>query len=155
MGIFQTSDMYKVERNIASLEEIRELLSGKIDEKYKMEISNADSGVKKYFTGNTVDMLIIKKNGYHGLALTLDAYQQERGYAVVATVPITPNSFIEWITRNGGIIDRLVFQAIWGNPKEFHQSVENLIISELNASKVDISMANTLKSMFTGKSIIE
>ena len=155
MSIFQTTDMYKVERNVASLEEIMGLLSGKIDEKYKMEVSNADSGVKKYFTGNTVDMLIIKKNGYHGLALTLDAYQQERGYAVIATVPITPNSIIEWITRNGGIIDRIVFQLIWGNPKQFHQNVEEVILRELNASKVDNSMKNTLKCMFTGKSIIE
>ena len=155
MGIFETVDMYKVERNVASLEELRDVLVENMDAKYKTDISNADSGVKKYFTGNTVSTLTIKKNGYHGLALTLDPYEQERGYAIVSMVAITPNYFIEWLTRNGGLIDKLIFQAIWGSSAQFHYNVENAIIKQLNASKVDNSMKNTIKSMFTGKSIIE
>ena len=155
MSIFQTVDLYKAERNVASIEELNEILAGEIDVKYKSEISKADSGVKKYFTGNTADSLIIKKNGYHGLAISLDPYEQEKGYAIISMVPVTPNSFIEWLTRNGGIIDKLIFQAIWGSAKEFHQHVEDAIIKQFNATKVDNSMKNTLKSVFTGKSIIE
>jgi hypothetical protein len=155
MSIFQTTDMYKVGRKVATLEEMRDILAVEIDEKFKLEISKADSGAKKYFTGNTVDTLIIKKNGYLGLALTFDPHQQDRDYGIVSMIPVTPNALIEWLTRNGGILDRLIFQAIWGSPKKLHQNVEDAIIKQLNASKVDTSMKNTMKSMFTGKSIIE
>ncbi len=148
-------NMYKTQQHVASLDEVKEVLKKRLGNKYPMEVNKADSGAKKYLTGNTYDSINLKKNGYHGLMVILVPPTAGMDYSVIQLVPYTPNMVIRYITQNAGILDSLIFKAIWGSGKEFYGDLHNLVLEEFEAKQVDNGFMNSVKQMVKGKSVLD
>ncbi len=147
--------MYKIEGKEISLEQVAELLKQKLGDKYPVKIMKATSGAMKYLTGNTTDTIQIKKNGYHGVVIGVVPSTEGMTYSVISSNAYTPSTIVEMITRKAGLLDHLIFKAIWGSGSDFYKSIDNLIMSEYEATEVDTGIINSVKQMVKGKSVFD
>ncbi len=146
------AEMYKTKADIKSLEEIVEAIKGKLGDKYQITISRADKGAKKFLTGNTADMIRIKKNGYHGVVISFS--EGGESYATMISVGgWTPSSIIEMITRKAGLLDKLIFNAIWGSGKQFYGDIDKAIKESYNAIEVNMGVGASIKRLVKGENI--
>ncbi len=60
---------FRIEKEIKNAEELAELLKKHLDPKFQITVGKADKGVKKFFTGNDVDSVTVRKNAYHGILM--------------------------------------------------------------------------------------
>ncbi len=148
-------NMYKTKQNITSLEDLQSMLKEKLGGKYAMEMNQADKGAKKFLTGNAQNSINLKKNGYHGLMVLLTPPSNGMDYSVIHLVPYTPNTIIRLITQNAGILDNLIFKAIWGSGNEFYQDLHDVVLEKFEAEQVDTSLTNSFKQMIKGKSVLD
>ncbi len=142
--------MYKTQQRIASIEELAEAIKQKLGEKYPVIVKKADTGAAKYFTGNTIDTIRMKKNGYHGVVIGFS--DNGEGGSIITSNSYTPNTVVEMITRKAGLLDKLIFRAIWGSGNEFYGDIHDHILDKYKATEMDTSLVGGLKQMFGKKS---
>jgi len=149
------SDIYKIKREMGTIEQTCEEINKKFGEKYKVEFHKADSGMKKFFTGETTDYISVKKNAYHGLIIGLTPADDQIDFRTMTCGAYTPNKIVDQVIGRTGIIDILVAKLFWGSGKEFYADIENYITGDLEGTKVDMGLKNSIKQMMKGKTVMD
>lgn len=147
--------MFKITREVNSIEELAELLQKHMGEKITVEVSKKDSGAKKFFTGNAIDSINIKKNAYHGSVIGFTPKSDGMDYCVATTGEYTPNYLVNQVLGRTGIIDIMVAKLIWGNGKDFFSQIDTFFEKELDGQLVDDGFINSMKSLFKGKTVLD
>jgi len=149
------ADMYKIKREMGTIEQACEEINNKFGEKYKVEFHKADTGLTKFFTGETQDYISIKKNAYHGIIIGLSPADDRIDFRTMTYGTYTPNKLVDQVIGRTGIIDILVAKLIWGSAKEFYADIETYITGDLEGTKVDMGLTNSIKQMMKGKTVMD
>ena len=150
-----TYSLFKTKREMGDIQQTFEEFNKKFGEKYKVELNKADSGAKKFFTGNTTDYISIKKNAYHGAIVGLSPEDSRIDYRTLTFSSYTPNTIVNQILGKTGIIDILIAKLIWGNGTPFYDEIQNFIESDLEGTGVDTGLMNSAKQLLKGKSVLD
>ena len=146
---------FKIKKEVKNLEELSEIFKKNLDQKFQITIEKADKGVKKFITGNTADVLNIKKNAYHGVALTLSDRVEGADYQVISWGVYVPNVLLNQVVGHTGILDRLICNLIFGKGKDLYDKFQETIINELDGKEVNTGLLSSAKAAMKGKSVFD
>ena len=149
------SALFKTKRMVGSCEQFFEALQAKFGEQYKVEFIRADSGVKKFFTGQTSDYITIKKNAYHAASIGVSPVSDMIDYQTITYGSFVPNTIVRETIGDSGLVNIFVARLIWGKGSDFYGAIEEFIKSEYEATEVDMGLTNSIKQMMKGKTVMD
>ncbi len=126
--------MYKVEDNVISLDDLMQLLRMETKGQYLVEPYR-----KTTQSSSESNMLMVKKNNRHGLLLTFDPYLEDRKYAIIYTIPYTPNELLNWLTHRMNFFNLFSRTVLWKNSKKIQTDISKILLARLKACSVDSS----------------
>ena len=150
-----TYTLFKTNRKMGDNQQTYEELNNKFGEKYKVEFHKAGNGAMKFITGNTTDYVTIKKNAYHAVTLGVSPADPTIDYHTITVNSYIPNMLVKQTIGDRGLVNILVAKIIWGNGTAFYDEIDNFIMSEYEGTSVDTGLANSVKQMFKGKSVLD
>ena len=147
--------LFKTTKQIGDNQQVFEDLSKKFGSKYKLEFNKASTGAMKFVTGNTTDCILIKKNAYHGVTLSVSVKDENIDYQTIAINAYIPNSIVRQLFGRTGILDLLIIKLIWGSGNDFYDEIDNFITTEFEGVGVDTGIINSTKQLLKGKSVLD
>ncbi len=136
-------------------EKLAEILREHLDPKFTITVNKADTGLKKFYTGNTGDSVSIKKNAYHGLEVSMSPMVEGTPYQVIAPYMVVPGWLLNNIVGHEGLLDKAVCHAIFGNGKDLYDKFNEVMENVLGAEAVDSGWLNTAKAALKGKTVYD
>lgn len=111
------------------------------------EIKRGKSGIIATVMNNSrPDYLIITKNGYHGVGISVN---QEQGQNFFAIGQCIPSRIIAWLRGQAGWLLLPLFPIIWGKQKEFYEEIDAFIQNNFHVESMldanDMNIMNMLK----------
>lgn len=148
MGLFDTTIYYSYQSlDIASL---GQFISNTFGEKYTVKINEKQTGVKKIVTGNPMDTILVTKNAYHRLMITLydsGDIQTDSGnkefYLNFAKAP--SKGWMKSLRRETGAIGGIVLRLIFGNADGFQSEVIKAIEEKYNLQSKKVGLGGVVK----------
>lgn len=148
MGIFDTT-LYYTNQPI-NLDALGQFVDAEFKEKYSTKVNEKQSGAKKYLTGNTSDNILVTKNSYHRLILSLgnsgDAQTEtgEKEY-YLTFVEAPSKSWMQFLRRQTGLVGGAVLRACFGSANEFHDEVIASLEKEYDLKTRKVGIGNLYK----------
>ena len=147
--------LFKTKRMVGTTEEFFQVLQTKFGEKFKVEFHRADSGLTKFFTGQTTDHITIKKNAYHAASIGVSPVSDMIDYQTVTYGSFVPNTIVRETIGDSGLVNIFVARLIWGKGLDLYDAIEEFIKTEYDATEVDMSLTNSVKQMLKGKTVMD
>jgi len=146
---------FKIKKEVKNLKELSEILKPHLSSKFEFSTDKADSGVKKFLTGASDDVLKIKKNAYHGVSIWMTKPSEELDYQVIGVSMYVPNFLLNQVAGHEGVIDKLICNMIFGKGNDLYNDLQNILINVLDGKRVDVGVINSTKAFLKGKSVYD
>jgi hypothetical protein len=146
---------FKIRKEVKDIEQLAEILKPHLDPKFKVSVTKAGNVLKQMISGTTCDQLNINKNAYHGVLLTLTDRVEEMDYQVIGAWMYVPNPVLNKIVGHDGLLDKLVCNLIFGKGKDLYDSVQDVIVAQLDGTRVDVGIINHAKAALKGTTVWE
>ena len=152
--MLMAQSMFKINREIKSLDELVEILKKNLDPKFEITVEKAGSGIKSVLFGST-DGIKIKKNAFHALGLSMSERAEGVDYQAISTWMYVPNWLLDQVIGHTGVIDKLIGNLIFGNGKDLYDKVEEIIVTQLDGKPVDTGFFKSAKAALKGKTVFD
>lgn len=140
---------------------IGEILRRNLDPKFEITVGVSDT--KKFLMGysgyNSDEIIVIKKNAYHGAVVAVMPKREDVAWRAVSVTATVPNPLLDQMTRKAGFLDSLIvtplLDAIFGKGDDLYDKLDDVVRNELKGEAVDAGMMDNVKAMLRGKSVLD
>lgn len=146
---------FKIKKELKSVDEFAEALKPHLDSKFKITVEKAGSGLKKFMTGNSADVIKIKKNAYHGVILTMSDKNEALDYQAIGINMYVPSTILNQVVGHEGFIDRAICHIFFGKGTDLYDTIQEKLASEFDGKPIDMGLLNSAKAMLKGKSVFD
>lgn len=149
MGIFDTTLYYTIKP--LDLNSLGEFVDNRFKEKYSTKMNEKQSGAKKYLTGNTNDNLLVTKNSYHRLMLSLgdsgNSHTETGAKEYYITFVEAPSkSWMQFLRQQTGLLGGTLLRTCFGSANEFHDEIIESLEKEFELKTRKVGIANPFKT---------
>lgn len=119
-------------------------------EKYKVKLNEKKTGVKRLVSGNSMNSVLLTKNAYHRLTITVsdsgDTPSESGSKEFYLNFVEAPSkSWMNFLRKETGIIGGIILKLIFGSADKFHSEVIEAIEKEYNVQSRKVGLGNILK----------
>ncbi|MDR3272430.1 MAG: hypothetical protein LBT29_02960 [Flavobacteriaceae bacterium] len=147
--------IYQVPGGYPSFEAVEAVFKEKLPKDYEIVASNAGGSMPMFTAGKKIGEIKIRQNAYNGIVISLTSNDGTLNDNISITDYI-PSFIVRFLHGNVlGYLTNLIFPAIYGTSSKIYEVTDNIIMSNFEANELDISLKNSMKSMFKGKAVTE
>lgn len=141
MGILKRE--FKVYYTLQSvdLKQITTFLNNKFSNKYKVVFQDKGGIGKQVMTGQKDSSVLIIKNAYHRqrikihFAAASTPTESGKDEIIFSFIEAELKWWLNFLHREAGMIGRFIIGLIYGNGKEFHQSIIDALVQEYDVKE--------------------
>lgn len=160
------NNIYSFPKGYESFEKVKQIIETNLPEGYKIEFTEA-GGSKGFFgkmqekasylssygfgsKAKTLGEVDIKKNAYVGVSVLCYSSDGEK-HDMISVIDYVPSGTIRFMMQHVlGYVTNFIFPAIYGTPTKVGEIMENVIMNNFEANKLDTSIMGSIKGVGKG-----
>ncbi|SNR14210.1 hypothetical protein [Tenacibaculum jejuense] len=127
------------------IDQVEDILVENFGDTYKYKVNRkAKSIAGKIATGGAADHIVVIKNAYHRMVITLDKVKDPRTITGEANTIVfseaTVAGWLAFFNKEVGIIGHFIIRAIYGKANEFYTEVEKAVKDNIKGKEETINV---------------
>lgn len=148
MGIFETTVYHTY--NQVDIHSLGAHFKDVFGEKYKVKVNEKHTGVKKIVTGKSMDVVLLTKNAYHRLNVSIaDSGDQltESGKKefYINFIQAPSKGWMNFLRKEAGFVGGLILGLIFGKADEFHSEVIEAVDKKYDLHERKVGLGTVFK----------